>query len=102
MALDASNSFYGARDVKRSWAYSKTQYKSRWEAPAGPFPMKELIVIVNGRKLNDGEVMTMRVALQVLLTDLRTPDALGTDNYGKEMQTAYLANANSLLEILFP
>jgi hypothetical protein len=55
---------------------------------------------VNGVKLDQGQNMTIWVALQGLLTDMVTePDSLGTDEHGKFMTKAYARRVREINEI---
>ena len=57
----------------------------------------EPTVIVNGQRLSEGETMTLRVALNMLIIDMGKPDALGVDRLGKTMATQYERLAYSIL-----
>lgn len=59
--------------------------------------MNEPTVIVNGQRLSDGEVMTIRVALNSLISDVQQPDTLGVDEHGKVMASLYQKCAQSTL-----
>ena len=51
----------------------------------------EPAIIINGVRLEDGQAMTLRVALQSFLMETAEPDSLGDDEHGRAMRKAYLA-----------
>lgn len=55
------------------------------------------VVLINGDKLTQAEVMTVRVALAFLLSELTPRDALGADDNGRAMAEAYQDCARSVL-----
>lgn len=57
-------------------------------------------IIINGIKLSDGAVMTIRVALESFWIDLKA-DGLGNDNHGKNMAVAYKGQINHIRDLMF-
>jgi hypothetical protein len=50
--------------------------------------------------LDDGQVAALRLALIGLLEGMGQPGALGVDEHGEAMRTAYLARGRELLALL--
>ena len=59
--------------------------------------MNEPTVTVSGQRLSDGEVMTIRVALNSFISDMQQPNALGGDEHGKAMASGYQKCATATL-----
>jgi hypothetical protein len=62
----------------------------------------EATVDVNGHRLSVGEVMTIRVALCSLVSDMQQPNAIGDDDHGKAMAIGYVKCAMAILSRLKP
>ena len=63
--------------------------------------MEEAEVIVNGKKLTTGEVMTLRVALSGFVGEMASdPNALGTDDIGRRIRDGYIRNGRSVEKML--
>jgi hypothetical protein len=53
---------------------------STWQEPA---------IVINGTLLTAAQAMTVRVAIQSFATELAETDALGADETGREIASAY-------------
>ncbi len=63
--------------------------------------MEEAEVIINGKKLTIGEVMTLRVALTGFVGEMASdPNALGTDEIGQRIRAGYIRNGRSVQKML--
>ncbi len=51
--------------------------------------LSEPTVTVNGQLLTEGEVITIRVALNSFRSDMQKPNAMGDDDHGRAMQEGY-------------
>lgn len=60
----------------------------------------EANVVINGQQLTSAQSMTLRVAVQGMLSRMNEPDALGTDEHGVFMRKAYRARLGELQELL--
>ena len=58
--------------------------------------MREPNITINGHTLTDAQAMTVRVALQELLLDMRYRGALGNDEHGEAMRTGYVQRAQEI------
>ena len=58
--------------------------------------MSEAVMTINGVNLTPGQSMTMRVALEAFASDLKDPDALGDDEIGRTIRTAYVENIHAI------
>lgn len=52
---------------------------------------REPEIVINGRRLELREAMTLRVAVQSFAASLQDQDALGDDEHGRGMRAGYLA-----------
>ena len=55
---------------------------------------------INGIPLSIGEAMTIRVALEHFYAFIADKDALGLDEHGKRMQTAYTARCLGIFRLM--
>ena len=58
--------------------------------------MKEPEMTIEGQRLSEGEVMTLRVALASFVLELQRKDALGADEHGRGMVAGYTKCAQSV------
>lgn len=56
-------------------------------------------IIINGKKLTNGQSITLRVAATTFVMDLKN-DGLGNDNHGVAMKAAYLARLNEIINLM--
>lgn len=56
---------------------------------------QEPFVVINGVRLDDGQAMTVRVALESFAADLYG-GGLGDDDHGKTMAALYLTRINEI------
>ena len=61
---------------------------------------KEPAIVINGTTLSSGQSMTVRVALESFATDLHE-SGLGNDDRGKQMAKAYLANIDTIRQMMY-
>jgi hypothetical protein len=61
---------------------------------------KEAFISVNGQALNEGQSMTIRVALESFAMSLKS-DGLGDDTHGKNMVNLYLHAIDSIRKIMY-
>ena len=68
--------------------------------------MSEAIVIINGRRLDMGQTMTLHVAIQAYLSDMtpteENPHPLGDDHHGRVMAEAYAQRCREITAIMHP
>lgn len=57
-------------------------------------------ITINGRMLTEGEANTLRVAVTDFHSQMADPLALGSDEHGRFMTSAYRVNAGSILWLL--
>lgn len=62
--------------------------------------MTEPTIIIGNKMLSPGQAMTVRVALNNFLIDLREPDALGDDEHGRAMTLAYNARIGEIFLLM--
>ncbi len=61
---------------------------------------KEALIIINKHELTESQSLTIRVSLEVFLSDL-LENGLGEDQHGLSMTQAYIDNINSIRKIIF-
>ena len=64
--------------------------------------MTEPTIIIGDKMLNEGQAMTVRVALNNFLIDLQDPDGLGEDEHGRAMTAAYRDRIIEVLRLMQP
>ena len=57
-------------------------------------------ITINGKRLDVGHVMTIRVALTSYLMDMQEDDALGDDDHGKQMAQAYKERISEIFKLM--
>lgn len=57
-------------------------------------------ISINNTQLNEGEIMTLRGALEAFESNLKT-NSLGDDEHGKKMTSGYLKNIESIRELIY-
>jgi len=62
--------------------------------------MADPIITINGRPLTEAEVNTLRVAVTSFHSEMSDPLALGDDEHGRFMTSAYRVNAGSILWLI--
>lgn len=60
----------------------------------------EAVVTINGRKLTNTEVSTLRCAMSSFIMEMNEPDALGTDSHGRFMAASYLTHGRVIESLL--
>lgn len=60
--------------------------------------MTRFAITINGRKLNEAEVMTVYNALNSFALDMHEPNALGTDELGKSIASNYYKTTLDILQ----
>jgi hypothetical protein len=60
----------------------------------------EPTIVINGHTLTDAQAMTVRVAVNNFLHGLREDDALGDDEHGRAMVTAYRDRLNEIVRMM--
>jgi hypothetical protein len=58
------------------------------------------LVTINGEALTVGEVLTMRVAMESLISEMSRRHALGADAHGEAMRLGYLDAARKVRDML--
>jgi hypothetical protein len=61
---------------------------------------KEAFIIINKHELNEGQSLTIRIALEVFLQYI-LDTGLGDDEEGVRMTEAYITSINSIRRIIF-
>lgn len=56
---------------------------------------------VNGAFLSEGQVMTVRIALESFAMSLGPQDSMGADDQGKHMRSAYLARLEEIRKMMY-
>lgn len=64
--------------------------------------MSEPVILINGRRLTDGQAMAVRVAITTFHQEMAEPDALGGDEHGKRMAEGYRDRLTEVLRMLVP
>lgn len=62
--------------------------------------MTEAEITINGTPLTTGQAMALRVAAGAFLHEMGQPDALGDDEHGRRMVTAYRARIGEALALM--
>ena len=57
-------------------------------------------ITINGQRLSEGQALTLRVALQNFLSDLREPNALGSDLLGQQIAQNYRNRGGEINRIM--
>ena len=57
-------------------------------------------IFINGVKLFEGQAMTLRVAVEVFISDLKE-NGLGDDPHGVAMRENYLARLREIRDLMF-
>jgi hypothetical protein len=65
------------------------------------FQMSEPKITINGQQLTDGQVVTLRVAIESFATDI-SEKGLGNDTHGKAMARAYLERISEIRKLILP
>lgn len=60
----------------------------------------EAKVTINGLELTIGQVMSMRVAVGTMIMEMSEPDALGSDEIGKQLANSYIRNLREVEKML--
>ena len=63
--------------------------------------MKEPEIIINGRKLSDGEVVTIRCAIEHFAIFLNSPECLGDDQHGLRIRELYVISLGNIRQAMF-
>lgn len=61
---------------------------------------KEAFIIINKHELNEGQSLTIRIALEVFLQYI-LDTGLGNDNNDKSMNEAYINSINSIRRLIY-
>lgn len=64
--------------------------------------MSEPSIIINGNTLTNAQAMAVRVAITDFYTDMADPKALGDDEHGIKMATAYHLRLDEVLRMILP
>lgn len=62
--------------------------------------MTEADIIINGKKLTEGQAMAVRVAVTNLLTEMSDPRALGDDEVGMGIAAGYHARCTEVIHMV--
>ena len=57
-------------------------------------------ITINGVELDEGQAITLRVAITVFLADMAPDDELGSDEHGRTMVRHYRKRSKELLRLL--
>lgn len=60
----------------------------------------EAEITINGKPLDTGQSMTVRVALTAYLLDMREKGALGDDEHGERMRLAYHSRLREVMALI--
>lgn len=59
-------------------------------------------ITVNGQVLTEAQAMTLRCAIESFRMSLEPVDALGVDEHGQRMRTAYLDRTAEISNLMVP
>lgn len=62
--------------------------------------MIEPVIVINGRHLTEAQAMAVRVAVTNMLTEMADPEALGTDDLGRDITAAYHARLTEVISLI--
>jgi hypothetical protein len=62
--------------------------------------MQEASITINERVLTNAQAMAVRVAISNFYSDMMEPDALGDDEHGRAMVTAYRERLVEVIRLL--
>lgn len=79
----------------------KAQSRARVVDCGGEKILEEAHVVINGGTLSDPQSLTLRVAIGDFLARMRDPEALGSDEHGRNLAKAYARIANEIQDLIF-